>query len=76
MGIIDRFFRFLNRQIVSKEAGERSSIENALASSQGDHHSHSFKRKVDRSHTRKYGQEKWTSHFVSVRPCCGCQATT
>ena len=41
---IDRFFRFLNLQVVSKEAGEHSSIENALVSSQGDHHSHSFRK--------------------------------
>ena len=53
---IDRFFRFLNRQVVSKEAGERSSIENALASSQGDNHSHSFKRKVDRSRPGNMGK--------------------
>ena len=46
---IDRFFRFLNCQVVSKKASEHSSTENALASSQGDHHSHSLKRKVDRS---------------------------
>ena len=53
---IDRFFRFLNRQVVSKEAGERSSIENALASSQGDYHFHSFKRKVDRSRPGNMGK--------------------
>ena len=39
-----RFFRFFNCRVVSKEAGERSIIENALASSQRDYHSHSFKR--------------------------------
>ena len=53
---INRFFRFLNCQVVSKEAGEHSSIENALASSQGDHHSHSFKRKVDRSRPGNMGK--------------------
>ena len=53
---IDRFFRFLNRQLVSKEPGQRGSIENALASSQGDHHSHSFKRKVDRSRPGNMGK--------------------
>ena len=53
---IDRFFRFVNHQVVSKEAGERNSIENALASSQGDHHSHSFKRKVDRSRPGNMGK--------------------
>ena len=53
---IDRFFRFLNRQIVSKEAGEHSSIENASASSQGDHHSNRFKRKVDRSRPGDMGK--------------------
>ena len=46
----------MNRQVVSKEAGERSSFENALASLQGDHHSHSFKRKVDRSRPGNMGK--------------------
>ena len=45
----------MNRQVVSKEAGERS-FENGLASLQGDHHSHSFKRKVDRSRPGNMGK--------------------
>ena len=53
---IDRFLRFLNCQVVSKEASEHSSTENALASSQGDHHSHSLKRKVDRSRPGNIGK--------------------
>ena len=53
---INRFFRLLNHQVLSKEAGERRSIENALASSQGDHHSHSLKRKVDLSRPGNMGK--------------------
>ena len=34
----DRFFRFLNRQVVSKEAGKCSGIENALAIPRGYFH--------------------------------------
>ena len=49
---IDRFFKFLNKQVISKEAGERSFHEQASSSSsaQGSsHHVHGYKRKGDKN---------------------------
>ena len=49
---IDRFFKFLNKQVISKEAGERSFHEQASSSSnaQGSsYHVHGYKRKGDKN---------------------------
>ena len=49
---IDRFFKFLNKQVISKEARERSVDEQASSSSSaqgGSYHVHSYERKGDKN---------------------------
>ena len=48
---IDRFFKFLNKQVISKEARERSFHEQASSSSSAEsssYHVHGYKRKGDK----------------------------
>ena len=49
---IDRFFKFLNKKVISKEAGERSfhELASSPSSAQGSsYHAHGYKRKGDKN---------------------------